>query len=189
MIMRFAFIYLGLVLVFGSCSENQKANRELSIYFSLDSLLDQQIKLLSDGNFVLEKEVRMDGKTESQQIHHDTSGWQTELAILRDFDLNEAYNVGAYETDKRKGSVIYRLADQTLDAPVKLFKVVRSEDQLEISGLYVEDKSIYQHQREFLLTLKGGRLNFFEVSGYQKMLLKDTMSFRITGEVITDPSH
>lgn len=176
-------VFLLLAVAFMSCSENEQASRELHVYFDLDSLLDQQIEQLSAGRYTVSKTVIMDGKEERQSHVFDSAGWESEFIIIRDFDLNKPYNVGAYTVDQEEGVQSYRLADQTLDAPVKYFDVERGADGLKITSEYYEDKSIYQHRRKLSLQFHNNLLLSYEVKGFQKMIMKDTIHYRISGEV------
>lgn len=180
--MRGIFFLLITILI-GSCAENKKAARDLRVYFDLDSLLDQQVIKLSEGGFVVEKTVTMDGESETQTGVFDSAGWAGAFAIVRDFDLNKPYNVGAYTETRSGGTLNYELTDKTLDAPVQYFTLVDSDSLLEISSEYFEDKSIYQHRRKLHLKFKDDLLVKYEIRGFQKMVMKDTIYYRIAGEV------
>lgn len=178
--------YFLLLLVVGmnlACSQNKSSVRDLKVYYDLDSLLNAQIYALGEGNYVIEKTVDMDGKTESMSGVYDSTQWRNEFKILRDFDLNKSYNVGAYSTDHEEAKIYYTLSDKTLDAPVKWFSVGKNKKGLEISAEYFEDKVIYQHKRMMKLKLEDGMLLSFEIKGYQKMALKDTAQYQIQGTI------
>lgn len=183
MIMREAFLLL-LALVLLGCAKNKQSAIGPKAYYDLDSLLDAQIEMLSEEDVLLRKSVEMDGKQEQNEKKLDSAGWGKEFLIIRDFDLNKPNNVGAYSTEKSNGDIKYTLT-ANIDAPVKAFDVIKKEGNLsQITSNYFEDKSIYQHRRKMTLKFDNGLLRNYEVRGFQKMILKDTIKYIISGEVV-----
>lgn len=165
------------------CQENRESVRELKVYFDLDSLLDAQVRLLAMTNATLTKKVVMDSREEVREEHPDTTGWQEEFVILRDFDLNKSHYVGSYHREEAENVVKYVL-NEDMDAPVKSLDLrLRNGRLQQIRSNYFEDKSIYQHRRNLELNFKGDYLESYSISGFQKMILKDTVKYSISGKV------
>ena len=91
--------------------------------------------------------------------------------------------MGAYGTAANTDYIQYKLEDD-IDAPVKVFEVFKANGQVErIVSNYYEDKSIYQHRRNLELTFENGQLSAYQIRGFQKMILKDTIQYTISGKI------
>lgn len=166
-----------------SCRENREAVKKLELYFDLDSLLNEQVSVFSDEKYGVTKSVTMDEKTESDRLTPDSLGWVQEFAIIRDFNLNKSNNVGAYQVRTTAQETTYSLEEGN-SRPVKQLVITRREGQLmRIEGGYFEDKSIYQHSRNLLLEFSNGVLSRYEIRGFQKMILKDTARYSVSGAI------
>lgn len=173
-----------MALVLLACGENRESTVEPNAFYDLDSVLNAQIRVFSERGYTLRKTVQMDGKEEQLTEEPDSAGWAEEFAIIRDFDLNQPNNVGAYSTEKFEETIKYELSDN-IESPVKVFEVEKKNGNLSrISGKYFEDKSIYQHRRVLELNFEDGLLKTYMVRGFQDMILKDTINYVISGEVI-----
>ncbi|MEO1255463.1 MAG: hypothetical protein AAFY41_11360, partial [Bacteroidota bacterium] len=51
----------------------------------------------------------------------------------------------------------------------------------EIKASFHEDKDVYIHHREISLKFSDGLLSSYQIDGYQKMMFKDTVRFKIAG--------
>ncbi len=92
---NFLLPVLVFILALG-CGENRQSTVTLKVYFDLDSLLDRQVALLSEKKVLLSKEVAMDDQKETLELQPDSAEWESEFVIIRDFNLNKSYYVGAY---------------------------------------------------------------------------------------------
>lgn len=179
---RFLFL-LGLLVMLDACQLAPKPEEQLQAYFDLDSLLDAQVQLLANQGAKLHKTVVMDGTTEQQTESPDTAGWKEEFIIIRDFNLNKSYYVGAYTTKALDHGYRYELVANN-KAPVLVFEVLKTDgDITSITATYFEDKTIYQHKRKLRLDFDGSALKGYSITGFQKMVMKDTVNYSISGEV------
>lgn len=166
-----------------SCREDRGSVKELKVYFDLDSLMDAQVHLLSERQATLIKRVGMDGQQEQKTLRPDSAGWQDELRIVRDFNLNKPSYVGGYSEEVSDGNIQYVLAGK-LRSPVQYFEIDQSGRQIDqIRSRYFEDKSIYQLQRDLELVFEGSLLKSYRISGFQKMILKDTVKYTLSGTI------
>lgn len=178
---KIVFVLFAIACI--GCSRQEGPATSLKAYFDLDSLLDSQIKALSTRQAAVSKEVTMDGANESQRLQPDSSGWDAEFTIIRDFNLNKSHYVGAYQVQDSAGYIVYTLVDD-IDAPVRSFEILKKQGSVvSIASDYFEDKSIYQHRRKLQLHFDEGLLKTYEIKGYQKMILKDTIRYRISGTI------
>ncbi|MEQ9304185.1 MAG: hypothetical protein RJQ14_09740 [Marinoscillum sp.] len=174
---------LGLFVVLSACEQTTKSKVKLDAYFDLDSLLDQQILQLNERGVTLLKTVTMDGMAENRTESPDTSGWNEEFIIIRDFNLNKAYYVGSYARLDLEDGFEYHLEDD-IKAPVSSFRVTERDGSLaEIQASYFEDKTIFQHKRDLKITFVNQLIKTYQISGYQKMVMKDTIFYTISGEI------
>lgn len=175
--MRQNFLMICLALLF-SCNESGEQVLRVKDYFDLDSLLDSQIVLLSESDLKLNKKVMLDGEQENAVFDPDTSRLKDEFKIFREFDLNKTNYVGAYETKISGNKVRYELRpDQK--SPVKYLEIESENDEvLNIDGLFIEDKEIYQHYREINISFSKGLITDYSVRGFQDMVMKDTIHFQ-----------
>lgn len=175
------FLVLGWAML--SCRENRESVKELKMYFDLDSLIDAQVGLLTRNHAILEKSAGMDGQQEAHTLHPDSAGWQDELSIVRDFNLNKPSYVGGYKQEGSGDQLQYILAGK-LRSPVKYFQITKNNHQIrQIHSRYFEDKSIYQLQRDLELVFEDSHLKSYRISGYQKMILKDTVKYTLSGTI------
>ena len=175
------FTLLLFVLIIAGCDHSV---RKVSVdaYFSMDSLLDAQL-ISSNGSVRAEKRVLLDGEEEVQSVTFDSTDWTNELKIFRDFELNKANYVRAYQVTEEESFTRYDLKDGE-KSPVEYLKLELKEGVLAgIEGLFLEDRAIYQHQRKIKLYLKNEKISHYEVTGFQKMISKDTIKYAITSEV------
>lgn len=177
-------IFIAMAALLISCGERQNPMKKLRLYFDLDSLLDQQVKLLSREGYSVRKKVAMGDKEEIQIQSADSAAWNEAFIIIRDFNINKAHNAGAYSVTQKGTHVIYEPSGDAKVA-VRRFELQKQGNQLiAIEGTYFEDKSIYQHLRTLRLEFNEGILTRYEVSGFQKMILNDTVRYAISGEII-----
>lgn len=173
----------GLILVGMGCAENKQSVRALDTYFPLDSLLDAEVAYLTAQRAALQKQVVMDDQQEHQSLRPDSSQWNDEFVIIRDFSLNKPHYVGAYKQTAQDNTVLLELKDD-IDAPVKSFLLAYEDKNLkQIKATYFEDKTIYQHKRLLTLDFVNNRLKAYTIKGFQKMVLKDTITYSISGKV------
>lgn len=167
-----------------ACQENREAFKELQAYYDLDSLVDAQVRELHQGQHRLVKQVAMDSEREEKAIVPDSAGWAREFIIVRDFNLNKPFYVGAYEVVHNGDTTQYTLKKGE-DAPVKQMSIIMGAEGLlaGISGTYQESNAVFDHTRHLQLSFMAGLLDEYSISGFQKMILRDSVNYRIIGTV------
>ena len=164
------------------CEQNERSVKQLNAYFDLDSLLDEQAAILYDRGAEVIKEVVMDGETEKRSFIPDTSEWKSELAIIRDFNINKPYFVGSFELVKEEGVLRHEATSENVD--VTQFELFYEEDDLvRIESFLDEEKYIYTNKRKLILTFDKGLLSTYQIDGYQKMILQDEVDYNISGSI------
>ena len=168
-----------LVAAFGCV----KPKADLLSYYDLKQTLADQARVLSAGNFRLEKTANIADSSETKTLDLDSTGWMDQFAMLMEFSLTEPALIGAFEvTQSGKTETYIQKEDQRV--AIKHFEITDSDQNIELSGELIEDKSIYTDTKRMRLTIQNGRMTAFHLIGWQKMLLKDTMKYSILGKVI-----
>ena len=187
------FLILVLVLFFANC--RKQAIRDSRPVFNLENLIDDQVSLLTGGDFELNKKTNIDDSVESFFLRPDSLGWQKELSIFRTADihkpgLREFYKISLSESD---GSEIaeYSLTD-TAQSETLFLKIKRNKASGQVQSIEAAQQTnnpIYHSKRDlYLFFINSGpdkiQLDSFVVKGFQKMILQDTVSYFTAGKTI-----
>jgi hypothetical protein len=172
--------FILLIVLFG-CEKLKPESVNIPDYPNLEETFNQQIQLL--GTKKLTKEVWLDGKSESKIIEMDSILWKKELSFLKEINPNTPEYVGAFEKlEDEFGTQLTLMPDEKGELK-KLTYVLDTKKYVLIKATIHEEREVYVHHREFNVTFENGLLKSYRISGYQKIMLKDTIEFRITGEV------
>lgn len=176
-----------------SCAQPEKSLNEL---IAIDSLMNKQVLLLTNEKATLTKVVQLDSLSEkSMEQIGDSITWAQELDVFRQLALiNRPIYSGKYkitdgENDKNSNlQVLSIVTDEEL--PIRELKIyyldVRSKIK-KIEGLYFESNLLFSGARKLTLSfqdLKGRTaLSKYEIIGGQKMILSDSVTYRIEAEI------
>lgn len=191
--MKQGILVLLAIVSLSSC-ENKRTDTKR--YYTLDSLLKEQVQYLTQSHATLEKKAFLDGKTGvSSFIPQDTTRWKHELDVFAELnDINKPANVGKYHTkrdvkDPNSNLLIYQM-ESTETLPVVFLKVYYLDNLSnirKIEGLYREESSLLKSSRHLSMEFQNINnkivLTSYSITGGQKMLLGDTVQFSVTGMV------
>lgn len=180
-----------LMLIIAACSPEQKNSRK---FFDFDGLIDEQISQLSQRKRVLEKVVQMSTTKSDTAFLPSVQGWGSELEIFRQL---ETFNKPTYQN-------VYQIKDSLKDpksnlkirqfeaahVPVPLIRFYYQDEFSRLRRIYAEiaEKNLLFSTRR-ILTIdfeeEDGKplLARYGVSGFQKMILRDTVRFSIRGQI------
>lgn len=152
---------------------------DVKTYPDVDQLLKQQVFL---GN-QLTKEVWLDGISETKVLKMDSTSWSNELSFLQEINPNQTEYIGAFS-----GSELPEGKNLTLGkkekGSLKNFSYIKRNGKItSINAIIHEDKDVYVHHKEVNVRFKDDRITNFQIDGYQKIMLKDTIRFRVIGSV------
>jgi len=184
-------VRLSFALIFGfllGCEKPQlKSNTKL---FPIDSLLENQIAILSERNVDFQKASMIGGESRATSISSNDIQWEEELMGFREIALinrpiyRDAYSVS--ETRDPKSNLMIRTWTAVSAAPVKrltvyylkeLNKVKRIESRIEESNfIYSTRKDL---TLEFDIIGSNSRLQNYSLGVKQKYVLTKPDSFRI----------
>ncbi len=173
-------VFLISILVVSACGNVAPDSIEVASYPEIDTLLSNQVLLL-EGN-QLEKEVWLDGKSESKQFSPDSTGWAQELSFLKEINPNQSGYVGAFDESKEGSSLELQLQEGE-NGSLTYFSSIPTDNLLSIRATIHEDKDVYTHHKEVVVNFLNGKIKSYQVDGYQKIVLNDTIRFRIKGAI------
>jgi hypothetical protein len=164
-----------------------------SVSFNIDSLLHEQIIILSTSHAALHKQATInDVHQDTTFVPADSTAWAKELDIFSEIArINKPINQGNYETLDNIADPTSNLTIRTLSTskslPIVYLKTfyLNSPDKLrKIEALYRQDNSLLTSKRklvmEFSDTYNKSILTSYSIDGVQKMLIGDSIHFTIT---------
>lgn len=184
-----------LLSVLASCqSEIQPAG-----FYAIDSLVKNQVQLLTHLGAGLRKEAQLDNERDTvQYIPSDTTAWTTELGIFDKLrEINKPVNRANYDVKDglldQESNLTVKLFQSRKELPIEYLKIYyhRSLDKpRKIEALYRERNLLFSSAR--LLSMYFQQMNgniiltSYSVQGGQKMILGDSVEFAVTGKVLID---
>ena len=181
--------FLGVASICGCKSEVGRKVERTNAYYDLKGLLDRQLVLLDSINPTAEKITVIDGNTQKQSIQLDSAGWKSEMQIFYSADINEPILKDAYEkteeiTDSLK--VVNYEAKNGKNTEIErltVFYNVKEDEPFRIAAVFKEKNALYDSKRLLQLFInnqtKPALLTGYEIEGLQKMLMKDTVFYKI----------
>jgi len=186
-----------IVLLVGlSLACQRKDEPALKAFFNVDSLINAQVVSLAKQNSDLLKNAYMDGKSDSTFIVDlDTTGWKKELEIFHQLDLNnkpinkENYTIEKGLSDPESDLSICEYTAKN-EQPLSVVKIYYQDNMMNpkrIEGEIFEHNGLYssiQHLRLILDKTEGQPLlTQYEIAGGQRMILGDSVQFKIRGVI------
>jgi hypothetical protein len=181
-------VFIGLLF---SCSEGKKTRA----LYPVDSLLSAQAKYLSDKKALLKKVVVLSGKEEEISLSpKDIIAWRNELEVFTALDvINKPINRRYYSiedlSDSRSNLKVKSFATKE-DLPVRFIKIYYYKDPNKLRRLeahFKESNSLYNSSRDLAMDFQqfGDTvvLTSYNIVGGQKMLLDDSVQYRISGSL------
>ena len=181
-------IFIGLLI---ACSEGKKT----AALYPVDSLLNAQARYLSDKKAVLKKVVVLSGKEEEISLSpKDIIAWRNELEVFTALDvINKPINRRYYSiedlSDSRSNLKVKSFATKE-DLPVRFIKIYYYKEPNKLRRLeaqFKESNSLYNSSRDLAMDFQqfGDTivLTSYNIVGGQKMLLDDSVQYRISGSL------
>ncbi|MEM9897317.1 MAG: hypothetical protein AAF789_13190 [Bacteroidota bacterium] len=172
----------GLVLIaFTSCQKLKPTAVNIPEYPDLKELMITQADILAGKS--VEKTVFLEENDETKRMMLDSAKWIKELNFLEEINPNQPEYVGALTRSENEEETILTLSEGENGA-LKRLSFSKNEDQFKyLEASFHEDKDVYIHHREISLTFADGLLSSYRIDGYQKMMFKDTVRFKIVGKI------
>ncbi len=173
-----------------------KPEKQAVYYFNLDSMLIAQKAYLQGNSMQLDKWAYVDADTSQNTYKPDSLGWKDELAFFNKMNINKPVLQGVYNVEVTEDVHSNLLIKSFIPAEgsdvevqyLKLYYLDNISQLKKMEALYQENNPIYKSQRKFTLFFedKSGvaYLDKFLVEGSQKMILKDSVKFKIEGNIL-----
>lgn len=188
--MWFRVLSLALLWLMLSCGPRTSA--PIQGAFDVDAFLNAQVNLLGERGATLEKRADVNGVGSDSTLIPSAVQWEKELEIFRQLNLigsrlySDSYDRDNTLDDPQSNLKIQRYRSAT--APLREFRLYYQDDLRHLrrlEGEVVEDNPMYLAARTLTLEVEedGDQLilTSYRVVGYQKLALRDTASYQITG--------
>ncbi len=193
----FSFLVLGIFLI--SCNTGAP-QKQISEYYNLDSLVNGQISVLTAGHFNTHKKVTLDGENEEVSSELTKEQWRDELKLFIDADMNVSSLSGVYEcncgiNDKNSNLLVDRYSPKNVKdkSRIRLFEVYYFKEISQVRKILIEEKEeneLYYSSRRLVMNFENNRegmmLSSWTIEGFQKLILKDTVSYFVEGTVVKE---
>ena len=189
-------IYLLLFLcLLTACSispENQKKRAKIDKYFDLAGLMQQQIHHLSTASPTIHKKAMIDGQEEAIEL--DSVNWKKELGIFTKADINKPRLLSQYltstYTDTGGNRVTqYKNVEEHVSGVIRM-KIVEEPTTGKLLSIFIESgeyNTLFTAEVEMQMNFEEktdtAQLTSYSISGYEKVVLRDTMRYAINVKV------
>lgn len=180
-----------LLLLASGCTREQVPTPK---FFDFDGLVDEQINQLSQRMRVLDKVAQMSSTHSDTTFLPSVKGWESELEIFRQLEtfnkptFRQAYKIEDPVKDSKSNLKIRQYL--AAEAPIS---VVRFYYQDEFSRLkkieaeITEKNILFTTHRSLSMEFdeEDGKplMTRYGMSGFQKMVLRDTVHFSVLGQI------
>ncbi|MBC6409994.1 MAG: hypothetical protein GDA42_05985 [Ekhidna sp.] len=174
-------IVLHLVILIGSCQKLPPESAAPPHYPDIHQIYETQIRKLHGRSLI--KKASLDSESEKRTFSMDSTEWKDELSFLAEINPDQPEYTGVFDVEESNEVIRLKLKESENSILKKLVITLSGDDYQSISAILHEDKDVYTHHRELLILLDNGLISSFEMSGYRKMVFRDTVWFGIKGIV------
>jgi hypothetical protein len=163
-------------------------------YFDFDSLVNIQIKKISNTKDSIRKNALIDGKQDHSSFVIDSTRLAHEWDVFRQLDvINKPLYKGNYEITEgkdTKSNLQVRTYQSKIKSPVPFVRFYFQNDfknLKKIESNYQEENALYFTERDLMIELDdlSGQplIKRYSIMGSQKMILSDSVKFSIQGSI------
>ena len=180
-----------LFFVLAACAQEKQSTDK---FFDFQGFIDEQISQLSQHGRALEKTSNVKNIQSDSAYVPSLDGWAAELELFRQLEninkptLKSQYHVEDAMKDTKSNLKIRQYTSAT--APIRSIKFYYqgSFTQLKkIEATVQEDNMLYANGRvltmEFEEEDRKPLLHYYTMTGFQKMILRDTVNFSLQGQI------
>lgn len=185
---------LSVALIAGCTSQSPVEELGKKPYFDVPSLVHQQLQWLDSLNPPVTLRATIGGETQTQTMRKDSAAWAEAFDLFQQADINQPVLQGEYEeTDSTTQDSLhvrtYR-AKQARTAEIPYLRVFYRDslaNVYRIETAFQEDNLLYSTTRRLWMTFTSRQgkpyVTAFETQGRQKMMLRDSVTYAIHGEL------
>jgi len=165
-------------------------------YYDMDSLVTTQIVELMRLDPEVKKTAILDDGEEEEKFHLDSLGWEKELQVFRDANINKPAFLGFYdvtrEVEDNYSNLVFDEYNSSGEGKfaVKNFKVYYLRKPQNIKKVVIvlnEQNELFKSERNLEMTFEeqgsNPLISSYNVNGSQKLKLKDPMSYEVKVEL------
>jgi hypothetical protein len=163
-------------------------------YFDFDSLVNVQIKKISNTKDSIRKDAVIDGKQDHSSFLIDSTRLAHEWDVFRQLDvINKPLYKGNYEITEgkdTKSNLRVRTYRSKIKSPVPYVRFYFHsgfQNLKKIESNYQEENALYFTERDLMIELDdlSGEplIKRYSIMGSQKMILSDSVKFSIQGNI------
>ncbi len=186
--MRQPQLFTGIVLTLlalPGCDQPEPARQAATaVYYDVPAFINAQIRSLEKEKAPLQKTVAFgQQKAETQMLTQ--VNWAQELAFFREIDLNKKALAGNYAETRMplpSGQKLVYTRNPEATSPISLLAIT-TNSQNQVTDLYArydqKNGLFYNREERKLQTNRQGQINAFQVTGVQKVLLFDSIHYKV----------
>lgn len=185
-------LLIAFTILISSCEKPESA----TVYYNIDSLLQEQILYLNQTGAALHKEAEINGaKQDTTFTPADSAAWANELDLFAEIStMNKPINLGRYDITDGEDDPNSNLTIRTYKANKPLSIVYlktyyqNTPDKLrKLEAVYHQENTLLKSQRQLVMEFSDiytkNIMTSYRVAGGQKLLATDTVYFTIKGTV------
>ena len=171
--------FLGVLGLFVFGCSTEYPTQKLGDYYSVDSLLESQIQYLLASQASVQKTVMIGAEKQSRSFRPDSAEWRKELTDFFELDPNHARDVNAFADSSTAAGISLRRKEK--GNGLQALKIARTANGtvLGMNGELLQTTEIYTNRRTLLMEFLEGKIQYYELRGFQKMILSDTVFFAV----------
>ena len=175
-------VYVIIFLVFISSCMTKDTQILSKNEYPFKEFVEKQSKFL--GRKGLKKTMWLNNKEEKTIQSMSVDTWKNELSFFKEIDPYQKKYMGTFKKNKNDSLLILNLKPDEKGI-LKRFEHSTSHQGIRnIKATTHEEQMLYIYHCEFEITLKNDTLADYSINGYQKILLKDSIHFKVFGEVL-----
>jgi len=150
-------------------------------YPDFNLLFNEQVQKLATSQ--LNKKIVLDDAVEERTFTMDTSLWKKELSFLKEINPNRPEFIGSFQKEESPEHIFLKLKAGETGAIEEIYLKKIGSTYTILDATFHENKDLYTYHKKIEVSFKDGLISSYEINGYQKVLMKDTLRFRIIGNI------
>lgn len=191
-------LFVAVTMILQGCNDFQATEEnqaKTGKYFDLAGLISSQVERLNYEQPRVNKKALVDGQEEKLTL--DKIDWKKELSLFVKADINKPKLLGRYATNQfanDAGDMVtqYKLNTENVSGIIKM-EVVKDPNNNGLKSIFIESceyNTLYTTELDLIMRFDGltgspklPKLTSYAINGFEKMVMKDTMIYSISGSI------